>query len=75
MENISMPSDHKDVRFTDNLGKTREGIYREVLKAFVETGNGRDPEDVLNMYPQHSIVEWEYIHREKNPAADIMVIL
>ncbi|MCE7039676.1 hypothetical protein [Dyadobacter sp. CY312] len=75
MENISMPADHKEVRFTDKSGNTREGIYRDVLKAFVETGKGGDPEDILNMYPENTIVEWEYIHREKNPNADIMVIL
>ncbi|MDQ6480299.1 hypothetical protein [Dyadobacter sp. LHD-138] len=71
MENISMPADHKQVRFKDRNGVRHEGIYREVLKAFVDTEGGKDPEDTSNIYPEHKIVDWEYLHKDKNPDSDI----
>lgn len=74
MENISMPADHKEVRFTDQDGVRHKGIYRYVLKAFVDTEDGKDPENVDNIYLQDRIVDWEYLEH-KNPDSDIMVIL
>jgi len=68
-----MPADHKQVRFTDREGNRHEGIYRDVLKAFVDTEHGKDLEDINNIYPEYNIVDWEYLH--KNPDADYMVIL
>jgi hypothetical protein len=75
MEKITMPADHKEVIFTDQQGIKREGIYREILKSFVDTSEGKDPEDVMNIYPQDNITHWEYPDHNKNPNADIMVIL
>lgn len=70
-----MPADHKQVRFTDKDGTQREGIYREILKSFVDTTDGKGTDDLANIFPEHQITHWEYIDRDKNPNADIMVIL
>lgn len=75
MENITMPADHKQVIFTDKDGIRREGIYREILKSFVDTSNGKGTDDLANIFPQHQITHWEYVDHDKNPNADIMVIL
>lgn len=57
-----MPSNHSEVRFTDQEGNTHKGIYRDVLKAFVDTEGGKDPNDILNIYAEDRIVDWEYLH-------------
>jgi hypothetical protein len=75
MENISMPSDHTALRFTDREGNRHEGFYRKVLKAFIDTEGGKDPEDINNIYQEDKIVDWEYTHHKKNPDSDFMVIL
>lgn len=75
MDNISMPADHEHVFFTDQSGTRREGVYRKVLKAFVDTENGKDPEDINNIYLEDKIVDWKYIHKGNGPDSDIMVIL
>jgi len=75
MDNISMPADHEHVLFTDHNGTRHEGIYRKVLNAFVDTENGKDPEDINNIYQEDKIVEWKYVHKQKDPDSDIMVIL
>jgi hypothetical protein len=75
MEGISMPADHSEVKFIDNQGIERKGIYRKVLKAFVETDNGKDIKDDNNRYSEDNIIEWKYIHHDKNPDSDLMIIL
>ena len=62
MENLSMPADHEEVIFVDNHGVRRQGIYRKVLKAFVDTEGGKDPENVDNIYVESRIVEWKYLN-------------
>jgi hypothetical protein len=75
MENISMPSDHTELRFTDREGDRHEGVYSKVLKAFIDTEGGKDPQDINNIYTEDKIVDWEYLHKRKNPDSDMMVIL
>jgi len=75
MENISMPADHEKVLFTDQNGTRHEGVYRKVLKAFVDTENGKDPEDINNIYLEDKIVDWKYVHKDTSLDSDIMVIL
>jgi hypothetical protein len=75
MENITMPADHKHVTFTTEDGTKREGVYREILKSFVDMKDGKGTDDLTNIYPQHQITHWEYFDHDKNPNADIMVIL
>lgn len=62
MKNISMPSNHSEVRFTDRDGQTHQGEYREVLKAFVDTEGGKDPDDIRNIYSEDRIIDWQYLH-------------
>lgn len=62
MENLSMPADHEEVIFVDNHGVHRQGIYRKVLKAFVDTEGGKDPDNVDNIYVESRIVEWKYLN-------------
>lgn len=75
MENISMPSDHSELRFLDQDGNRHEGIYSKVLRAFVDTEGGKDPEDINNIYQEDKIVDWEYLHKRKNLDSDTMIIL
>ncbi len=75
MENISMPADHTELRFIDQDGNRHEGHYSKVLKSFVDTEGGKDPQDINNIYQEYKIVDWEYLHKHNNPDSDIMVIL
>jgi hypothetical protein len=61
MENLSMPGDHEEVVFIDNHGVRHQGVYRKVLKAFVDTEGGKDPENVENIYVERRIVDWKYL--------------
>ena len=80
MENISMPSDHSKVIFTDLKGSRHVGVYREILHSFVEVDAGErevklEDMELANVYPAEEIASWDYVEKDKNPDSDIMVIL
>jgi len=75
MEKISMPSDHSHVVFFDQQGLRHVGIYRKTLHAFVEVVAGGSEENLENAYSEDEITSWDYQEKDKNPDADIMVIL
>lgn len=75
MDNKTLPSNLSAVLFTDKNGISREGVYKKGLNAFVESLGDEGPEDPGNMYPEETIVSWEYLDQRKNPDSDIMVIL
>jgi len=61
MKTNKIPQDDSRVRFRDNKGNERTGIYKKESNGYVEISEVAMPEETKFLYPEHEIVSWEYL--------------